>query len=216
MRPPDRLPGEDRETWIVRLSEWELSADGKAAAAAASIAAAALKKNEQRSRLLAMGAPPVAIDVLDSIQETDFVGAVRGSGGGNLLVLSGNVGRGKTIAACVAMLDVLQSGWESLFVRSIALARWARYDEDEMARLLDVRLLIIDDLGLEYWDAKGNFGVLLDEIATTRSESNLRTILTTNLGLGDFRVRYGERLASRVAGHGGFFVGKGRDLRVKP
>lgn len=216
MKLPERTAGEDLEAWIARLYELEMSPAGKAARRDEVAAGIVKARGEQRAQLVAMGAPLVAVTALEHLKKSPLIAAVRENPPRVLLALSAGVGAGKTVAACAAMLDVLQSGWESLFVRAIPFARWDRYDDDEMGRLLETRLLVIDDLGQEFMDAKGNFGVLLDEVTATRSENNLRTILTTNLGVGDFRTRYGERIASRISGLGGFFEYSGRDLRVKP
>ena len=91
-----------------------------------------------------------------------------------------------------------------LFVRAVALARWNKYDADEMKQLLDASALVIDDLGVEYSDQKGAFASLLDEVIDHRYGNQAPTLITTNLTAKEFKERYGERIADRLREAGGF------------
>ena len=106
-----------------------------------------------------------------------------------MLVLSGPKGCGKTCAASwatAAVVDpctlggpgsshgfterppILQQEFRSrgdgLFMDVSRLSRVSRYKSEEMAPLEQSRLLVIDDLGMEFSDSKGSFLATLDGI----------------------------------------------------
>src|SRR5882757_7087206 len=113
----------------------------------------------------------------------------------DLLVLSGGPGTGKTLAACEWLRDVKRGGW---FVTAALLARYPRYDAKAMHDLLTCRALVVDDLGCEYMDDKGNFMAVLDEVINARYGERLPTLITTNLNADAFKERYGSRIADRI------------------
>ena len=84
------------------------------------------------------------------------------------------------------------------FVDVSRFSRSSRYDDEQMGPLERCSMLAIDDLGMEYADAKGSFLSLLDGLVNARYAASLRTVITTNLGAGAFRERYGERVADRI------------------
>lgn len=117
-----------------------------------------------------------------------------------IVCLSGNPGNGKTVAAA-SWLFQRQTG---LFVTAAQLARWERYDSTQMAKLLGAPSLVVDDLGTEYQDAKGNFMAIFDELLSHRYDHNLPLVLTTNLDAEAFSVRYGARVVDRLREVGDF------------
>jgi len=120
------------------------------------------------------------------------------AGGFYVLVLSGKVGNGKTVAACGWLLGGLEDRTPPLFVSAARLSRWDRYDNAAMDRLLMASRLVIDDLGEEFNDTKGNFLAVLDETISDRLANNRATVITTNLDLEQFTERYGLRIRDRI------------------
>lgn len=112
-----------------------------------------------------------------------------------VLVLTGGVGAGKTLAALWALTRVPGD-----LVPARELAR--RHDpwgEDRQAGVkpLDLRhrLLVLDDLGTEREDAR--FMPALEDVLDSR-QSGVRTLITTNIKPKDIRARYGDRFADRL------------------
>jgi DNA replication protein DnaC len=65
-----------------------------------------------------------------------------------------------------------------------------------LARLGDVHLLVVDDIGAEAQTAWGSG--LLGELLNARHQDLKRTIITSNLTREAFKERVGERVADRV------------------
>jgi DNA replication protein DnaC len=166
----------------------------------------------RRVALDRLGVAPKARAVAEagSLQDTPARASLRGLG--TFLVLSGGAGCGKTVAAAEWLLGKGHGLWLS----ASALARWKRYDEAEMRRLCDAPALVVDDLGTEYLDDKGNFLALFDELINERYEGARPTVFTTNLAVDAFRERYGARIISRLAEVGRFVTVDGPDLRRRP
>lgn len=134
-----------------------------------------------------------------------------------LTVLSGTPGCGKTVAAAAWLWDWVhdENSWKpdedqpqllgrGLFVSAAKLSRWHRYEDAAMDKLLLATRLVVDDLGVEYLDDKGNYMALLDEVIHERHANGRATVMTTNLGAPEFRGRYGERIADRIREDGRF------------
>lgn len=120
---------------------------------------------------------------------------------GTTLLILGGVGSGKTVAACWWLLRAS----EGLFVTAARLSRWPRYEDARMRELLRAPRLVIDDLGTEYMDEKGNFMAILDEVVADRSANERQTFLTSNLTSELFKARYGERIVDRIRESGMVF-----------
>lgn len=129
-----------------------------------------------------------------------------------VLVLSGTRGCGKTVAA----------GWlvagsrYGQFLDVTKLQRLSRYEDAAMRQVEDCDLLAIDDLGMEYADAKGSFVALFDGLFNTRYADQRRTVITTNLPVAVFRERYGERVADRIREAGRYVELDDPSLRGQP
>ena len=123
-----------------------------------------------------------------------------------VFVMSGNVGCGKTFAAHVWLLDAMNVPpleWKSSGIRFVTaswFARASRYEGDKFALCQSARKLVIDDLGVEYADSKQNFLVDLDELLDLRWRKGCPTLVTTNLVMGEFKERYGQRIYDRSRG----------------
>lgn len=156
-----------------------------------------------------------------SIEQTPATDAL--ATGAVLVCLSGNPGCGKTTAAAAWIWQYLQrpESWKPdrrfhgtpgalpaaplpIFLKAARLSRWERYDAKEMDRLLTASRLVIDDLGVEFQDAKGNFMAILDEVIDVRYDESRPTVITTNLDADGFKARYGERIADRIRESGRF------------
>ena len=71
------------------------------------------------------------------------------------------------------------------------------------------RVIVIDDLGVEYLDKNGYFSHRLDELIDERYSNYRKTVITTNLNAKAFQTRYGARVADRIREgfkHGGAYV----------
>lgn len=111
-------------------------------------------------------------------------------------VLAGAVGAGKTVAATWWALR--RSELSPAFVRATTFAASSRYQGERQA-WLNAGLLVLDDLGAEYGDAKGSLLTDLDELVDVFYGSRRRRlIITTNLTPGTFKSKYGERITSRL------------------
>ena len=139
--------------------------------------------------------------------------------GARFIVLSGGVGCGKTTAASWWLwhgdhrhAPYVRSN-PPLFVTGAWIERHSRYDHESFDGLETAKALVVDDLGMEFADAKGNFLADLDALLDARYRNLLATVLTTNLESDDFKRRYGRRLRSRIHERGCFLNVNGTDLR---
>lgn len=175
----------------------------------------ALRAQEVRKQRAATMVPRAFIDLIDGdgFHSTEALGEVRADDF-DVLVLGGSVGRGKSVAASWWLLEAVgKSKHEPLFVSSARLSRWERYDNAEMDRLLLAIRLVIDDLGEEFNDTKGNFLAVLDETISDRIANRRKTVITTNLDVVKFRDRYGERITDRIKGAGRWVAFAGKSMR---
>jgi len=129
----------------------------------------------------------------------------------NILVIAGPIGVGKTIAA-VLWLQA-NGGRRPLFMRASAFEARGRYDHDTRQAWERSTGFVLDDLGVEYTDARGNFAALLDELVDLYTGGHAGLVITTNLDASKFRERYGERVASRIVKFGNWRNIRGEDRR---
>jgi len=136
-----------------------------------------------------------------------------------ILVLSGPRGVGKTTAASWIMANAPRDRHIATdiigprFLDAAELSLVNRYKESELRPLKRASLLVIDDLGIEYFDEKGSFSATFDAIINARYASHLRTVMTTNLVAEEFRERYGVRTIDRIRECGRFVGVVGESLR---
>ena len=147
------------------------------------------------------------------------------------LVLAGQPGRGKSIAAAY-WLKRLAYDWlvkrfeeeeeNTTLHNGFTGQHWWSAQEVSRVSSHDAQLnilmnrdnLVIDDLGTEYLDTKGHTLHRLDEMITRRYSNYKRTVITTNLNMEGFQKRYGNRIFSRI-GDGGIFHGvTNKSLRI--
>jgi DNA replication protein DnaC len=229
--------------YLEATQEW-FKSDEAIAIDNAQKAEAKTRKEEARAKFLAYlpaeidkiihkaGVPDRArISIAVAMEDTEARRAA--SGAIDMLVLSGNPGCGKTVAAAewihAYLSDVSKWGsgvdWNSgikfvghmpVWVTAAKLARWERYYEDTMKTILTSPRLVIDDLGGEYLDKGGFYASLLDEIVNERQAGSRPTIMTTNLASAAFKERYGERIVDRIREGGRFFECGNSSLRRRP
>jgi DNA replication protein DnaC len=128
-----------------------------------------------------------------------------------LVVLAGNTGCGKTLAACTWMQDRPTGR----LVRATELSEIGRgwREREELASLRRVGLLVVDDLGVEEDDRR--LLQRLDDMVDARISAGYPTLMTTNLTADEFKHRYGNRIWSRLHEHGDFIELDDPDLRVE-
>lgn len=176
------------------------------------------ERTHDRARLMERaGFPERALEIaikpdLDSAP----VAAVRDRYVGRpIAVLSGPVDCGKTVAACWWTLH--RSQRPARFVRAAAFASSSRYARAEREELLTAGVLVLDDLGAEYADAKGSFQSDFDELIDVFYASRRHLIITTNVPAAAFPARYGTRVASRIREAGRWLeLGAAPPLRPQP
>ena len=138
------------------------------------------------------------------------------------LFFSGEPGRGKTyMANCIAN-ELLSKGYSVIYQTAYKLFqfledyKFGKLDRDsyeETSRAIyDCDMLIIDDLGTEYITAY-TCSVFFDVI-NSRLLNNKKTLISTNLSMGDMAKNYTERVASRIKGEFNAMHFIGSDIRV--
>lgn len=125
-----------------------------------------------------------------------------------IVVLSGGVGCGKS---CAAALWAVEHG--ARFITASDLAKSSAYDEAD-SELVRAGALVIDDLGTEYADKNGYFLSRLDSLINHRYANCLATVITTNLGIDEFKA-YGERVVDRLREAGKFVRVGGESMRKR-
>lgn len=168
---------------------------------------------------------PAQTPAMDAVQ--DWLKSER-----TWLVLTGDVGTGKTAAAGWALkveigrgayaegrVDLNDRGrprGTGAFRRAPEVVRLSAFNEgaEELRRLKSVATLIIDDLGTEHSTSWGNS--LIHEIFDARHDDKLRTIITTNIKRDALKGALGDRLADRIAQDGKVVFLEGKSMRRAP
>ena len=210
------LAGQVIELRTPRLSDEEWAARAEAARAEEERRAAQLEAGiaeRRRARLEEAGIPAKDLALLADLRETDALATARAwlAGDRAILVLAGGKGVGKTTAASW----IASQSPGASFLDAWRLMRVDTYDEATMSRLERCPLLVLDDMGGEYADAKGKLASLVDGLVNARYADMRRTVVTTNLPAAQFKARYGERVADRIREVGVFVELKGESLRGK-
>ncbi len=131
---------------------------------------------------------------------------------GRGLLLTGDVGLGKTHLAAAVTMDLLGKGHSVIFGTVSSLLAQIRntYDDDRESemqvkgRLSNCDLLVIDEIGKEKvnaWVAQTVY-----DIVNARYERNKALIVTTNLSLTEIRARYDRRIEDVKIGVGSAIV----------
>lgn len=177
---------------------------------------AAAQRAMRRDSLLESGIfeKDLALICGEGLEETDALRAVRAfmRSTDTMLVLAGTKGVGKTTAASLAIAD---SPYGSRMITAARLSKLDRYVGDAVETLMTCPALALDDLGVEYSDARGFFRSLLDELLNERYGRQLRTIITTNATARRLADAYGERILDRVRECGPYLELTGPSLRAR-
>ena len=134
------------------------------------------------------------------------------------LVLSGRSGLGKTFLLHAMANRLIQRGHSVLLLsayRFLETCRRSWFDQDGgMDDLIDAEALMLDDLGSEPLMQNVTVEQLFNLI-NERQRRNRATVISTNLTEEELRIRYTERIASRLTdGRNCIFIPlKGRDVR---
>lgn len=173
---------------------------------------AALEADALQARLEMSGIPRGVRAVLGgAFEATEATQVVDEwlAGTKRLLLLSGGVGTGKSVAAGYA---IKRSPGRWMHASEIAKA--ARFENDDrMRELKGARLLVVDDLGSEFNDASGWGRAHLTTLLLERYEDNLRTIITTNMDGKQWGAYADQRIRDRLVGDGTARVIGGKSKR---
>lgn len=127
------------------------------------------------------------------------------------VVLSGDTGTGKTLAA--TLLSVIRG---ARCITAPAMLALSRFD-GSFSEICNVPALVVDDLGTEYMDGKGEAASRWDELVNVRytmaRSRRFPTVLTCNLTVEEFRNRYGVRVTDRLHQVGRFWNIGGKSMR---
>lgn len=134
----------------------------------------------------------------------------RGAG----LLLHGPNGTGKTTIAAIAAQYLSDLGWSTKFIRaqdyySLGIQAMKCKDEEEQERLQSAfdcyesgwsgwRVVVLDDLGVEYSTASGWSENVIINLIRSRFTDGAPTIVTTNLDPDAITKRYGPVLGDYI------------------
>ncbi|EUB32610.1 ATP-binding protein [Olsenella uli] len=187
------------EVWATNRmtpDEWSLAMDAEREARRAFLAAGRESDEDRRYRELR------AATVAAGVPERYASGAidsryVRAMASGRGLWLYGDVGTGKTTAACAALRGWVASGRRAAFVSAPAMLadlRDAMFRHDEAhatARYATAALLVLDDLDKEPPTARAL--AKLFEVIDARYSRGLPTVVTSQLGPSEIGARLGSQ-----------------------
>jgi DNA replication protein DnaC len=167
--------------------------------------------------------PVRAWDVISSRsfdEKTPAVEAARTwfTSGKTLLGLVGGCGSGKTVAAADLVRSEFRTGRSAIWVQGYHVPRASGLDaasRERWEQLLQIDLLVVDDIGQQYLDAKGWATAALETLLCERFGEARRTVLTSNADTATFKQLIGERLVDRFRESGTLFVVGGASLRGK-
>lgn len=142
-----------------------------------------------------------------------------------IILFTGKTGLGKTFLLNCMAKAILDKGYTVIRVSAYklfdqlfhsAITNQQEYEQLQN-QLFEVDALIIDDLGTE--TRRNNFtSEDLFNIINERSILSKHTFLSTNLGLGNLRQRYSDRITSRLFDTSNTMLirFKGQDVRLRP
>lgn len=133
-------------------------------------------------------------------------GAVQLTGTEAIVVLAGNQGRGKTLAACYA---IARNG--GIYTRA---PQWTRREGVDVAEAIRASVLVIDQFGREHFGDSDWFRSQFEDVIDARYQAQRLTFLVGNLRWEVFRQRLdGMTVLDRVHGEGVFVELGGESIR---
>ncbi len=149
--------------------------------------------------------------------------AIHFSDNSQNLFLSGGPGLGKTfLSTCIARV-VAESGFSVVYETAVSALgkyealRFGRGDTaalaQEIQRLENCDLLILDDLGAEYTTQPSVSA--LYTLINTRLTGRKKTVISSNLTAGELEGRYSPAIASRLTGEYIYLPFAGEDIRKR-
>lgn len=133
--------------------------------------------------------------------------------------MQGETGLGKTHLSLAIAGEVISKGYNVLYnsaqniFNELQKERFGKSDSNGAfeAMLLECDLLVIDDLGAEFFTQFTN--AALYNILNTRINMALPTIISTNLSLKDIENQYSKKISSRIIGEYTQLYFIGNDIR---
>jgi len=135
-----------------------------------------------------------------------------------ILLFAGSAGLGKTYCAKCIMRRVIERGYTAALYtayRLFSMFHAHRLGEEiDLNPLFEVPLLIIDDLGTEPMTKNVTIEYFFD-LLNERFSAGRHTIIATNLGFHELKLRYDDRIHSRLMDtrFSQKIIFKGKDLR---
>ncbi len=160
---------------------------------------------------------------MEIISETCYRYAERFGKNSYNLFLNGDPGLGKTfLSACIARV-VAEKGFSVVYDTAYNIfekfeqERFLKSDDmdavrSDTRRYLNCDLLIMDDLGMEMQSSFVT-GALYNLI-NSRLTSGKKTVINSNLKMGELKRRYSPQVMSRLAGEFQVLTFYGRDIRL--
>lgn len=246
--PPDRYPAHLRKgctsfgsCWVMAESKLGRTKEGRAQLLAE-------YRAECGSNAARQDEPPEARDVVSKLQRlgvpsnemfvaitndkpTDAIRTAKLWWAGNkrhfpALVMAGDVGRGKTVAAAWCALEWAKGyPWNRLPMGANEspmvwidgpglrkLGAWGEEAQDLLAAAATAELTVLDDTGRE-----GDRRALeaISDVLMERLDRNRATVLSSNVKGDVFRQRYGQALADRLRSRAVIVTAKGPSMRSR-
>lgn len=136
------------------------------------------------------------------------------------ILMSGETGLGKTHLSLAIANEVIKKGYGVVYASAPSIIsklekEYFSSDKDDslFSMLADCDLLIIDDLGTEFYSqfAVSQFYNLFN----SRMLSNKPIIINTNLTITELKEKYTDRFVSRICGNARQLDFLGRDIRIR-
>ena len=133
------------------------------------------------------------------------------------LLLQGATGIGKTHLCLAIARGVTKQGHGVVYgsvqplVRQLEAEHFGRATGDSESQLVGCDLLVLDDLGMEFDSPFAR--ACIYNILNARLLEGRPTVVSTNLSLSALQERYGDQIASRIAGGFVPLLCVGRDIR---
>lgn len=136
------------------------------------------------------------------------------------ILMSGETGLGKTHLSLAIANEVIKKGYGVVYASASPIIsklekEYFSSDKDDslFSMLADCDLLIIDDLGTEFYSqfAVSQFYNLFN----SRMLSNKPIIINTNLTITELKEKYTDRFVSRICGNARQLDFLGRDIRIR-